>query len=69
MYKLSSIDKISLLLVILGSINCGLIGLFNFNFVSFLLKSIPLIERIVYILVGLSGINTLLFIKKCKSKS
>ena len=29
MYKLSLLDKISLILVIIGAINWGLIGLFN----------------------------------------
>jgi uncharacterized membrane protein YuzA (DUF378 family) len=68
MYKLSIIDKISLLLVVIGSINWGLVGLFNFNLVGFALGNIALLERLVYILVGLSGVNTLLFIMRCRSK-
>ncbi|MCY6372535.1 DUF378 domain-containing protein [Clostridium ganghwense] len=66
MYKLSLIDKISFFLIIVGAINWGLIGLFNLNLVNLLLGFIPLVERIVYILVGLAGINTILFIKKSK---
>ncbi|QGU95193.1 DUF378 domain-containing protein [Clostridium bovifaecis] len=69
MYKLSLIDKISLLIVIFGSINWGLIGLFNFNLVKFIFGMIPLLERLIYIAVGLSGVNTLLFIKKSRSVS
>ncbi|MFU0823861.1 DUF378 domain-containing protein [Clostridium sp.] len=64
MYKLSLIDKISLLVIIIGAINWGLIGLFNFNLVKFIFGAIPLLQRIIYIVIGLSGINALLFIKK-----
>ncbi len=50
------IDKIALLLVIIGAINWGLIGIFNFNLVSTLFGDMSIISRIVYILVGISGI-------------
>lgn len=68
MYKLTKIDKVSLILVMLGSINWGLVGLFNFNLVRLIFGSLVLLERIIYIMVGLSGVNTLLFIKKLKIK-
>ncbi|KYH29866.1 MULTISPECIES: DUF378 domain-containing protein [Clostridium] len=64
MYKLSLIDKISLLLIIIGAINWGLIGLFDFNVTKFVFSFIPSLQRIIYIVIGLSGINVLLFIKK-----
>ncbi len=50
------IDKIALVLVIIGAINWGLIGIFNFNLVSTLFGDMSIISRIVYILVGISGI-------------
>ena len=50
------IDKIALLLVIIGAINWGLIGIFNFNLVSTLFGDMSIISRIVYILVGISGL-------------
>ena len=50
------IDKIALLLVIIGAINWGLIGIFHFNLVSTLFGVMSIISRIVYILVGISGI-------------
>jgi len=34
MYKFNLFDKISLLLVIIGAINWGLLGLFNLNLVG-----------------------------------
>lgn len=47
--------KISKWLVVIGAANWGLIGLFNFNLVSFLFGSWPVVVRVVYILVGLAG--------------
>lgn len=53
--------KISLVLVIIGAINWGLIGIFNFNLVSFLFDGIsPVISKICYILVGISGIISII---------
>lgn len=57
------IDKIALLLSIIGSLNWGLIGLFNFDLVAFIFGQMSLLSRIVYSLVGAAGIwcITLLF--------
>ena len=50
------IDKIALALVIIGAVNWGLIGLFNFNLVDTLFGAMSIISRIVYIFVGVSGL-------------
>ena len=50
------IDKIALVLVIIGAINWGLIGLFNFNLVELIFGNMTLLARIIYILVGISGL-------------
>ena len=50
------IDKIALALVIIGAINWGLIGLFDFNLVETLFGADNVITKIVYVLVGISGI-------------
>lgn len=50
------IDTIALILVIIGAINWGLIGFFNFNLVDTLFGTMSVISKIVYILVGLSGL-------------
>ncbi|WP_032121603.1 DUF378 domain-containing protein [Clostridium amazonitimonense] len=67
MYKLNILDKISFVLVILGAINMGLIGVADVNFFNVLFGSVNVIERIVYILVGVSGLNLLIFVLKTKS--
>jgi len=52
---MKSLNSIALLLAVVGAINWGLIGLFNLNLVSALLGSGTFLEKVVYILVGLSG--------------
>lgn len=60
------IDTIALILVIIGAINWGLIGFFNFNLVDTLFGAMSIISRIIYALVGLAGLWSikLLFAEK-----
>ncbi len=51
----SVIDRITLLLLVIGGINWGLIGLFNLNLVALLFGE-SIIASIVYILVGISAL-------------
>lgn len=50
------IDKIALVLIIIGAINWGLVGIFNFNLVDAIFGAMSLLSRIIYILVGISGL-------------
>lgn len=50
------IDKIALVLIIIGAINWGLIGFFNFDLVATIFGDMSIISRIVYALVGISGL-------------
>ncbi len=50
------IDRIALVLVIIGAINWGLIGFFNFNLVEMIFGNMTIIARIIYALVGISGL-------------
>lgn len=50
------IDKIALLLVIIGAINWGLIGFFEFNLVDSIFGELSVLSRIIYALVGGSGL-------------
>ena len=47
---------VAYLLVIVGALNWGLVGLFNYNLVNMLLGSMPMLEKLVYILVGISAV-------------
>jgi len=58
------IDKIALLLAIVGALNWGGIGLFGFDTVAFLFGGqMAILARVIYALVGLAGLwcVTLLF--------
>lgn len=48
--------NIALTLVIVGALNWLLIGLFNFDLVATLFGNMSVLSRIVYSLVGISGI-------------
>ena len=58
------IDKLSLILVVVGALNWGSIGLFQFDLVAWIFGGqTAMISRIIYTLVGLAGLwcITLLF--------
>ncbi|MBR5227985.1 MAG: DUF378 domain-containing protein [Clostridia bacterium] len=55
------INCIALVLVIIGAINWGLIGAFNFNLVDFLFGVGTMLSRIIYGLVGIAGLWSLTF--------
>ena len=53
---METLEKTCLVFTIIGAINWGLVGLFDFNLVNFLFGSIGLIESAIYILVGVCGL-------------
>lgn len=56
---METIQKIALTITIVGAINWGLIGFFDFNLVKALFDGNNAIEKIIYALVGLCGIINL----------
>jgi uncharacterized protein len=59
------VHKVASVLVWIGAVNWGLIGFFDWNLVHSLLGAWPMLESVVYMLVGLSAV-AMLFCKKCK---
>ena len=55
MKQLIWIDVIALALVIIGALNWGLVGLFDFNLVSTLFGSAGL-QKLIYVIVGIAGV-------------
>lgn len=53
---MNALFKTTLILSIIGCINWGLVGLFNFNLVEYLLGDGSLLTRIVYVIVMASGL-------------
>lgn len=56
MQKLSFLDWVALVLVIVGGINWGLVGLFQWDLVANIFGDMSGLSRIIYVLVGLSGV-------------
>ena len=53
---METLQKIALAFTIIGAINWGLIGLFNFNLVETLFTNMPMIQSIIYVIVGICGL-------------
>lgn len=64
-----TLQKICLFLTIIGAINWGLIGLFDFNLVTFIFGDATILTRIVYTIIGIAGIiNIGLLVKEIDLK-
>ncbi len=48
------LHMVTFLLTVVGGLNWGLVGLLDFNLVSTVLGSVPTLEKLVYVLVGVS---------------
>jgi uncharacterized membrane protein YuzA (DUF378 family) len=68
MNKLTVLDLVALILVIVGGLNWGLVGAFNFDLVAAIFGAMSTIARIVYILVGLSAIYSIIMLGKLGRK-
>lgn len=70
MKKMCGVCKIVGVIAVIGALNWGLIGLFNINLVGRILGEMTIASRVVYILVGLSGVMLLVsFFKVCPACS
>ncbi len=61
MKSLNVVDWITLILVIVGGLNWGLVGAFDFNLVDTIFGVGSAVADIVYIVVGLSALYMLYF--------
>lgn len=51
-----AINLLTLALVIIGGLNWGLVGAFNFDLVAAIFGQMSALSRLVYVLVGLSAL-------------
>jgi uncharacterized membrane protein YuzA (DUF378 family) len=51
-----ALNVLILVLLIVGGLNWGLVGLFDFNLVSAIFGDMTLLSRIIYVLVGISAL-------------
>lgn len=61
------LDYLLLALGIVGCVNWGLVGFFRFDLVAFLFGDMSWLSRIVFALVGLSGLYMLSFFGRIRS--
>ena len=54
--KINILDWVSIVLVIVGGLNWGLVGAFKFDLVATIFGDMSSLSRIVYVLVGLAAI-------------
>ena len=58
-----SIDIIVAALLVIGGLNWGLVGIFNFNLVAAILGNASAVSNVVYALVGLSALYQVVQLK------
>ena len=56
MRKLNVLDWVAVILVIVGGLNWGLVGIFDFDLVAAIFGTMTFLSRIVYTLVGLAAV-------------
>ncbi|MGM5484911.1 MAG: DUF378 domain-containing protein [Nanobdellota archaeon] len=61
---MNSMDYITMILVIIGGLNWGLVGVFNFDLVQAVLGSVPVVANIVYTLVGISAVYMIYYLAR-----
>ena len=60
----NAVHMVAFILLIIGGLNWGLVGLFSFDLVDVIFGSIAGLDRIIYILVGISAVYVLVMKKK-----
>ncbi len=65
---MKALDYTILTLVIIGAINWGLIGFFDFDLVSTLFGQMSLLARIIYAAVGIGGLYAISYYGRMKSE-
>ena len=63
-----TLDVIVAVLLVVGGLNWGLVGLFDFDLVETLFSSIPVVQKTVYVLVGLSAIYQIIGLKGIQTR-
>jgi uncharacterized membrane protein YuzA (DUF378 family) len=58
-HRMNAVDWIAMALMIVGGLNWGLVGLFNFDLVATLFGQMSSVSRIIYALVGLSALYSI----------
>jgi uncharacterized membrane protein YuzA (DUF378 family) len=68
MARLSTFDRIALVLLVIGGINGGLVGGFDINLVSQLFGPRSLLSRLLYIAVGVAACYVIYLLARSPSR-
>ncbi len=61
---MKALNTIALILIIIGAVNWGLLGFFQFDLVAKIFGQMTPYSRIIYSLVGIAGLYSLSFFAK-----
>ena len=61
------LDITALILIIIGAINWGLIGFFEFDLISYFFGTLTAVTRIIFAVVGIAGISSLILFWKLRT--
>lgn len=70
---INALEKTLIVIAIIGAINWGLIGFFNFNLVDAIFgggsaEETSTLSRVIYAIVGLSGLGALFLLPKLRAE-
>jgi len=68
MKSLNVLDWIAIILLVIGGLNWGLVGIFSWDLVAAIFGDMAVVSRIIYILVGISGLYILFSLGKLAKK-
>lgn len=61
---MKAIDTVVLILIIIGAINWGLVGFFQFDLVAAIFGDMSTFSRIIYSIIGIAGLYSISFFAK-----
>ena len=63
-----NLDVVVAILLVIGGLNWGMVGLLDFDLVSYLFSGYPVVQNTVYILVGLSAVYQVMSLKAIQAR-
>ena len=63
---MNTLQKICLCITIIGAINWGLLGFFQFDLVAAIFGDMSIFSRIIYAIIGIAGLYSISFFAKDK---
>lgn len=66
----NGVQLLVILLLVLGGINMGLVGIFDYNLIGTIFSHVPVLGKVLYILIGFAALYHLFHLcQSCRSSS